>query len=152
MLKTTQKYLYISLIVVLVLALIGAVYITFFHVPACSNFECWQKYMAKCSKATFVNDEPEAAWGYKVLGVENRQCVINVRLLMAKQGELGVNELVGQEMKCYYQKGVAAYAEKDLSKCHGILKENLQTIVITKLHTYILENLGKFDESLNKVV
>ncbi|MCU0642155.1 MAG: hypothetical protein MUF61_01065 [archaeon] len=108
--------------------------------------------MSKCSKATFVNDEPEASWGYKILGIEDRECIVNVRLLMAKKGELGVNELVGHEMQCSYPKGMVAYVEKDLSKCHGLLKEELQTIVITKLHTYILENLGKFDESLSKVV
>jgi hypothetical protein len=53
-------------------------------------------------------------------------------------------------MTCYYPLGTAAYAEKDLSKCHGLLKEELQTIIINKLHAYILENLGKVEEGLEK--
>ena len=55
-------------------------------------------------------------------------------------------------MNCYYPPGTAAYPERDLSMCHGRLKEELQGIIITKLHTYIIDNLGKLDDELSKVV
>jgi hypothetical protein len=104
--------------------------------------------MARCSKGTFVNDEPQASWGYRILGTESKQCEIEVTLLQAKQGELGIDKFVGDEMTCYYPVGISAYAEKDLTKCHGLLKEELQQIIINKLHAYVIENLGKLDESL----
>jgi hypothetical protein len=151
MLKENRKKVYIALIVIVVLALAGAVYLTFFYVPQCQNYECWQKYMSRCSKATFINDEAEASWKYEVEGSESNQCVISVELLMAKQGELGIEKLGGEEMSCSYPMGATAYAEKDLSKCHGLLKEELQTMMITKLHSYILENLGKIEEGLEGI-
>lgn len=152
MLRETKRVVYIVLIVVVALAIIGAVYFGFFYTPSCSNYECWQKYMSRCSGATFINDEPEASWKYEVEGSTNGQCAINVVLLLAKKGELGIEKLVGDEMTCYYPKGTAAYAEKDLGKCHGILKEELQALIINKLHSYIIENLGKVEEGLESSI
>jgi len=150
-LKQYKKILFISAIVIFVLAVAGAVYFSFFYLPKCQNYECFQNYMNKCSKATYVNDEPEASWGYKILGTSNEDCAIKVTLLMAKKGELGIDQYVNDAMTCYYPTGIAAYPENDLGKCHGQLKEDLQEIIINKMHSYLLENLGKFDESLNKV-
>ena len=151
MLKQYRKIIFISAIVIFVLAVAGAVYFSFLYLPKCQNYECFQEYMSKCSKATYVNDEPEASWGYSIIGRLNENCAIKVTLLMAKKGELGIDKYVNDAMTCYYPKGVAAYPEKDLSKCHGQLKEDLQELIINKMHSYLLENLGKFDESLNKV-
>lgn len=147
----TKKATYFILAIVLVVALIAAIYLTFIYLPECQNFACFQSYMTKCSRATFVNEEPEASWGYEIKMAQGKECVINVKLLMAKQGELGVEKFVGHEMTCYYPLGSSAYPEKDLSKCHGLLKEEIQEIIINKLHSHILENLGKFDESLSKL-
>jgi len=150
MLKKTRRIVYIALVAVVVLAIIGAVCLLLFYTPRCQNYECWQEKMTACSKVSFINDESEASWMYEVKGKEGGKCAISVKLLLAKQGELGINKLIGQEMTCYYSLGTAAYAEKDLSKCHGLLKEELQTIIINKLHAYIIENLGKVEEGLEK--
>ena len=152
MLEKYRGLLYISLIIVVVLAVGGASYLTFVYKPECMNYECWQGHMTRCSAATFINDEPEASWEYETTGMVGKQCAIRVSMLQAKQGELGIDRLVGEEMTCYYPEGIAAYAEKDLSKCHGLLKEDLQQIIISKLHAYILENLGKLNESLKSAV
>ncbi|MEM4259427.1 MAG: hypothetical protein QXS38_01545 [Candidatus Pacearchaeota archaeon] len=151
MLKRTKQIVYIALIVIMILAIIGAVYFGFIYIHHCSNYECWQKYMSRCSRAAFINDEPEASWRYEIKGTEGKQCVIEVKLLLAKKGELGIEKLIGQKMTCYYPTGVSAYAEKDLTKCHGLLKEELQNIIINKLHSYILENLGKIGEELKSI-
>jgi len=151
MIKTEKKYYIIILIVVLVIAIAGGIYTSWFYNPKCENYACWQGYMEKCSKISFINDGSEASWGYTVKGLEGNECAITVKLLQVKKGELGLASLAGEEMTCNYPKGVSTYPEQDLSKCHGILKEDLQGIIINKLHAYILENLGKFDESLSKI-
>jgi hypothetical protein len=151
MLEKNRRIAYIAIVVIVILAVLGAGYLTFFYNPECKNFECWQKYMSRCSRATFINEEPEASWGYTIKGMSNKQCHITVKLLQAKQGELGISKIIGEEMDCYYPKGTATYVEKDLSKCHGLLKEELQQIIINKLHAYILENLGEFDKALGRV-
>ena len=152
MLKKFRKPLYIALIVIVSLALVGAAYLTFFYARECQNYECFKEHMKRCSKATFINEEPEASWKYRILGKEENQCVVEVTLLLPKQGELEIIELTGQKMECSYPLGQSAYPEKDLAKCHGLLKEGLQELIIKKLHAYLIENLGKFDEGLSKAI
>lgn len=152
MLKETRKKVFIALIVVVAIAVVLIAYLNFVYSPECQNYECWQKYMSRCSKATFVNEEPEASWGYEVSGASGKQCLVNVKLLLAKKGDLGISDIVGSEMTCTFPLGTSAYAEKDLSKCHGLLKEELQTIIINKLHVYLLENLGQIEEGLQQAL
>jgi hypothetical protein len=106
--------------------------------------------MTKCKRASFVNEQTEASWGYEIKGKADNQCTIEVTLLLAKKGELRISEIVGDSMICSYKIGTATYAEKDLSVCHGLLKEELQTLIINKLHAYILENLGQVAEGLEQ--
>ena len=150
MLRETKKKVYIALIVVFAISALVFVYLNLIYSPSCQNYECWQKYMTKCKKASFVNEQTEASWGYEIKGKTDNQCDIEVTLLLAKKGELGINELVGDKMTCSYKIGTATYAEKDLSSCHGLLKEELQTLIINKLHSYILENLGQVAEGLDQ--
>ena len=147
-----RKIIIAILIVAFIVVASLLVYNNLFYLKQCNNFECFQNAMSSCTRASYVNEEPEASWGYKIQGKSGDDCVIDVKLLQAKQGELGIDKLQGYDMSCYYSRGAKAYPEKDLDKCHGRLKEELQSIIIKKLHTYVIENLGKFDESLNKAV
>lgn len=147
-----RKVKTVLLIVIASLVLIaglGLLYINFVHTEKCETFECFQKNMDVCSRAEYVNEEPDASWRYTITGFGLTSCNVNVELLQAKKGELGIEELSGLSMDCEYQKGFSGYPEGDLGKCHGILKEALQEKIIEKLHKYVLENLGKIDESLN---
>jgi hypothetical protein len=128
--------------------LVLAIYFTFFFVPKCNDFACFEKSMVKCSKVSYVNDEPEASWAYQIKGVSSGKCQIEIKLLQAKKGELGIDKLNGYSMSCAYQIGLSAYPEKDLTKCSGQLKEELQTIIINKLHIYIINNIGQLNESI----
>jgi len=150
MLKETKKKVYIALIVVFAISALLFVYLNFVYTPNCQNYECWQQYMTKCKRASFVNEQTEASWGYEIKGKADNQCTIEVTLLLAKKGELRISEIVGDSMICSYKIGTATYAEKDLSVCHGLLKEELQTLIINKLHAYILENLGQVAEGLEQ--
>lgn len=125
-------------------------YLSFFHIKECSTFECFQKSMEKCEKIEYINEDLEASWKYEVKGVEGSLCNVKVSLVNAKKGDLSLNEIIGNDMNCYYSKGTSAYPEKDLNKCTGKLKEELQGIIIKKLHSYILQNLGEINNSLQK--
>lgn len=118
----------------------------------CNGYECFQENMRRCTKATYVNEGQKATWGYEVLGTQSGECLINVKMLQAKEDSFSLKSLSGLEMECSYPKGVGVYPEKDLTKCHGRLKEELQTIIIEKLHTHIIDNLGKIDKSLNSAL
>ena len=117
---------------------------------SCGSFECFQKSMRSCFKASYVNEEPEASWRYNILGNRKGECVVDVKLLQAKKGTLGIEKLNGFSMECSSPIGIGNYPERDLSRCHGRLKEELQTIIIEKLHVHIIENLGSIDQNLNR--
>lgn len=137
---------------VLVILVAFTAYITFFAQTNCKNYECFQNKMFSCDKASYVNEQTEATWLYIITGSYGDNCNIDVKLVQAKQGELGIDKLRGLSMQCSYLLGTSAYPEKDLSKCHGRLKEELQIIIINKLHSYIVENLGTIKSGLESAV
>jgi hypothetical protein len=143
--KHTKLVIFVALALVFVVL---SVSMTFFHTPRCQTFECYEDRMRECKPANYLNDGPEATWRYEVKGIENGACVVGVMLLQSKTGELGMEQLAGYDMDCGFPKGVVAYPEKDLGNCHGRLKEEMQGIIIKKLHTYIVDNIGEIDETL----
>jgi hypothetical protein len=42
--------------------------------------------------------------------------------------------------------------KNDLRSCHGELKEAIQEEVIQRMHSQIIENLGKINETISKVI
>ena len=147
-----QEVNHTKIIVLVVTALVFFVIafrVTFFYIPSCENFECFQQKMKSCEKAAYINEEAEATWRYEIEGIANDECQIKVKLLQPKQGSLGIGRLSGYEMTCSFPKGGATYPEGFLDRCHGRLKEEFQSIVINKLHSYILENIGEIDESVD---
>tara|TARA_Y100000034_G_scaffold136411_1_gene212735 strand:+ start:3924 stop:4376 length:453 start_codon:yes stop_codon:yes gene_type:complete len=139
-------------IIVLVLVLGGVYFFSSLRKVDCQGFSCFQENMRRCTKASYINEEPEASWRYDILESRKGNCVVAVDLLQTKEGTLDTGRLKGLSMECSYPKGVGVYPEKDLSKCHGRLKEELQTIIIEKLHVHIIDNLGSIDQNLNKAV
>ncbi len=137
------------IVLAFVAIVIGAVafYYTFSY-KDCVNYECFQKRMASCSFGSYINEEPEASWLYHIEGRKKGMCDIKVTLLQAKEGGLSLREIEGLSMTCSYELGVSNYPEKDLPRCHGILKEELQEIIIKKLHEYVVGNIGRINEEL----
>jgi hypothetical protein len=131
----------VALILLLVLSSALALYSTF-KPTTCETLECFQDQMVVCGPATFTNEEREASWKYEIQRLAKEGCLIEVTLLQAKEGELHLRAFEGDSMICTYPRGVVAYPDKDMSFCHGKLKEDLQGLVIEKLHGYIIKNLG----------
>jgi hypothetical protein len=125
-------------------------YLFFFNSKDCLDATCFQERMQSCGKTFYIHEDEQATWLYHITGESEQECQINVKLLSAKQGELGIDKLEGMSMDCFYPMGVASYPEQDLDRCHGRLKEEFQARIITKLHSIILENLKDFNEELNK--
>jgi len=141
----SKKIIFLSLFFVFFAA---AIYSTFVQAERCDSFECFQEKMRECDKVRYLNDAEDATWRYEIREGSLDDCRVEVTLLQPKGGELGLERLAGLNMGCTYPKGVATYPEKNLDRCHGILKEELQALVIEKLHTYIIDNLGEIQTGL----
>lgn len=142
----------IVLVVVGVILLIAAVYFTFFFSYKCDDLSCFRAHQEKCAKTKFTNVGEEVVWDYKILGKENGNCEIEVELSELKQGSIKLASLQGKSMICSLPLGNLANPEADISKCHGLLKEELQSTIINNLHAYILDNVGEIGEELNKII
>jgi len=142
--------LYVSLAVLFGVFAFG---ITFYYSPPLDGFEEFSESMKQCeSGAKYLNEESAATWRYKIKGVKDSACVVEVTLLQPKTGDVAMEDLTGYSMECAFPRGIATYAERQLDSCHGRLKEELQTVVIDKLQTYVLENLRGIDLGLTSAV
>ena len=63
-----------------------------------------------------------------------------------------MTSLEGEEMTCYTQLGSISSPQGNLANCHCLLKEDMQSLIINKLHNYIVVNLGTINEELEKAV
>ena len=137
-----------ELIIGIILVLFLALFITFIYPEKCKDRICFNKALEKCRKASFIDDGEKASWKYIILGYEKDECKVKVELLQMKKGD---NELVDIEKKsrnCYLPYGYTGLPQDSLDRCHGLLKEELQKIIISRLHKYIADNLGEISEEM----
>lgn len=139
------------LIIGIIILLIVAVYLTFFFYYKCDDLGCFQGHQEKCSKTRFISDEEDITWLYFIQGKEGERCKINVKVLNVKKGSIDKQRLEGKDMDCYLPLGSIVTPESDISRCHGILKEEMQNLIIQKLHSYIVENVKEIGEELEEL-
>ncbi len=137
------------LILVLLITIIFAVALYYTFKPReCMTPQCFQEHMASCARASYINEEPEASWKYVIKRQIREECEIEVTLLQAKVGDLNLRDFEGHTMLCTYPLGRVGYPDKDMSLCHGLLKEDLQGLIIQKLHKYLINNLDDIRAAL----
>ena len=141
------KYLRQVLALLIIVVAVFALYFTF-SPAVCADYGCFEKRMAECKPTIFINEEVEASWKYEIKGTAEKACKIEVTLLGAKEGEIGLRNYEGDSMTCLYDLGSSGLPEKNLATCHGTLKEGLQSIVIEKLYKYVIDNLGEIRDEL----
>lgn len=133
---------------ILSVILIGVIiYVLFLAPKYCSDLECFQKASADCKKAVYMNEDAVSSWKYKILGSEGDECRIEVTLMNVKEGQLGMDKLVGYDMTCYTT-GSVSYPERNLDICHGRLKEEMLNAIIEKLHAYVAGNIEEIGKTI----
>jgi hypothetical protein len=145
-----KRGLKIFLIILAVLVLVLAIYFTFFFYSTCSDSNCYYSHLAKCSRTNFEREDSSAKWIYKITGSENNKCSVEVSVVQIKLGDIQNTILEGKSMTCLVEKNLLVFPDSDLLKCSGKLKEELQSLIIQKLHSYILENVGEIKQGLSK--
>lgn len=152
--ETKNRYLIFIIlgIAVLVLVIALAYLIISSYVKQCSDRACFDSEMAGCSKASFVDDTEESTWEYSITGKSGGNCIVNAMLLEIKKGTADLSVLRNKDMDCELPVGYVGNPQDDLTRCHGILKEEMQNLIIKRMHSYILKNIGQISEELTKTV
>lgn len=138
--------------VVIFLSASAIVYYLLLYTKTCQDQECFSKGIVECKRAEWINDAEEAIWLYTIKGKSEKQCEVEVKLLTVKKGKSDMGEAEGKSMLCSLPLHIMTSPGGDLEKCTGPLKEDLQALVIKRMHSYILENLGEISEEMTKPI
>jgi hypothetical protein len=136
----------ISLAILILTLLIFSGYLLFVYAKPCKDHECFVNAIVECKRVSLIREDSQSSWLYTIKGPEKDSCKVEVTLLKIKHGIIDGEILQGQNMLCLVPKGSTQYPEKDISKCNGPLKQELQDIIIKRMHDYILENVGEIKE------
>jgi len=132
-------------IVLIVLAVIVyVVWFMFFSYGSCDTWDCFNTKLEGCSKVSFIGGS-KMIFEYTIYGDSGDECEVGVELLQGELNNQDSIKLEGHRMRCMLPEGVIMIPESDIGKCSGLLKEGLQDLVIKKLHTYLVQNLGKIN-------
>jgi len=130
----------ISSIIFAVLLILG--YFLFLYAPACSDKSCFENSLKGCSRASYINDDANAIWQYRILLSLGNECRINVKAAEIKSDAESQAALKGKEMLCSIPKPAVEMPEKRLEYCHGDLKESMQDLMIKRMQLYIINSLN----------
>jgi len=147
-----QKRVGISLMFLIIALIIFLGYFLFFYARPAETSEEFINSMSNCKDVSWIREDAQASWLYRIKGgAKGDAREIEVRLLKMKEGTIEADKLQGKRMICVAQKGETQFPEKDISKCTGKLKEELQDIIIQRMHNYLLQNVGEIREEFEGV-
>lgn|SRR3989344_6605492 len=146
-----------GLIVLSILIIVAtiAVYISFFYHPKCNDLACWDSKLRECSRASYTNEPVDVTWKYTILGKTSvdgeEKCRVKVLAIDIKRGLKKTEVLEGKDMVCYMPLGVVTAPEGNPNICVGRLKEEMQGLIIQKLHEYIVQNIGEIGKETTTI-
>jgi hypothetical protein len=146
--KYSSKKIKIIFIVLILILIIFLVYILFIKSKNCKNEECFFNSLKSCKKTYFLNEDSQYSWAYFISKQASADsCEVKVRLMSIKKNSIDLRVLQNKEMTCIIPKKKADFPEKDISKCSGVLKENLQDLIIQRMYDYLLTNVQEINIS-----
>ncbi len=147
-----KKRVGLALIILIIALIVFTGYFLLFYEKPCEDTQCFFSAMKNCRPVSLIRQDEQASWLYTIKGISKGDaCKVQVKLLEVKQGTIDSEILEGKKMLCTLQKGDTGFPEKDISKCSGLLKEELQDLMIQRMHNYLLENLGDIQEEFRGI-
>lgn len=137
---------------ILFILVLASIYVLYMNMKTCTTEECFNAALIKCSRTYYQKDSTNTIIEYQIKGRLRDSCRINVKLLQVREGSVELIAIQGKEMLCSLPLNVVMAPESNLDECHGLLKEEIQSLVITRMHAQIVENLGKISEETTKVL
>jgi len=147
-----QRRVGIALLVLIIALIAFSGYFLFFYARPVETSQEFIDSMTYCRDVSWIREDAQASWLYKIKGGgRGDTCDIEVRLLKMKEGTIEADKLQGTKMICNVQKTDTQFPERDISKCSGPLKEELQDIIIQRMHNYLLQNVGEIRQEFEEL-
>jgi hypothetical protein len=141
--KMIFSWKWFGFFIILVLVVWG-IWLFIFSYGECRSWECFNSKLENCDRVRFIGGS-NMIFEYTVHGVSGGKCRVEVELLQGELNNQDSIKLQGQKMICNLPRRVVMIPESNLGFCHGMLKEGMQDLVIKKLYTYIVQNLGRIN-------
>ncbi len=135
------------LLVIILVILVVLIWMNFFYARKCEDQMCFDSALRNCDRARFVK-QGNMTFNYLILGEKSGECKVHMRVLETNLGVAENQKLIGKSMFCWVPAGVVAAPESQIDNCHGVLKEELQDMIIQNLHRQIVQNLGEINRDL----
>lgn len=148
--KKLSMRLSIAIILLLLLIAVYFGYYFFLKTKSCENLDCFRNSLKNCKRASYIKEDSLGVWYYDIKGGAKDSCNIKVKLLKLKQGKIDMEHLQNKEMTCNVINS-ENFPEEDISRCSGVLKEELQELIIQRMHNYLLQNLGEIKEEFKGI-
>jgi len=140
---------FVALVVLAVL--IWGVWAAFFSYATCDNWDCFNGKLEECGKVKFIGGD-DMIFEYTIQGIDDGECEVGVQLLQGELNRQDSIKLEGHKMTCMLPEGVVMIPGgvvmipgSDIGERSGLLKEGLQDLLIKKMHTYLVQNLGQLN-------
>ena len=140
-----------AFIIILIFIILVAVFLTFIYTPKCKDIACWESKLSSCSKASYISDPRDITWQYTIKGKSHGKCEVNVKVIEIRNGLTSSLVLEGKDMDCLLPLKTLTEPESNPNLCHGVLKEEMQTLIIEKLHQYVVQNIGQIKGNLTSI-
>ena len=142
--KKTRKIIMAFFIILIGLLVILWVWASFFYYVSCADDACFNDNLNTCHNAKYIKYS-NMTFYYEIQGRQKSNCIVSVRLIEGDLNNQDSLELENKEMLCEIPYGMVIAPEANIDNCHGLLKEGLQDLILSRLHSYIVQNLGKIN-------
>ncbi len=134
-------------VIILALAVSAVVYLLVINTKVCKDEACFTSKLVQCDRAIYTADNRDTITYYEIKGQSGESCEIRAEILQLKQGSAELSQILGKDMTCLLPLGVNAKPEEKLEYCHGLLKEEIQEILLQRLHEKLAGSLTSTEES-----
>jgi hypothetical protein len=136
----------------LIILLLGfVVWANIFFYKNCDTPACFNDYLKDCNRAKFISGG-DMIFEYKIEGSSGNICKVTTTLLQGDLNNQDSLKLENREMVCEIPLGRVIVPQSNLDDCHGDLKEGFQELFISKLHRYIVQNIGDINADILGVI
>lgn len=132
---------------------VSLIFFRFVYVESCNDEQCFSESLISCDRASFVRSDDNADWYYRIEGrADSDSCAVYVKLSNLRSGDISLENLNGKDMTCLIPYGVVESPQRDIDRCSGSLKEEIQSVLIKKMHSYLLENIGTVNSEFQNIL
>ena len=148
-----KKVVINGLIIIFIILILSVGYYFFLYSKNCTSESCYNDAIKGCNRVNYIKEDGTASWLYEINGGKDQDtCEVSVTLLNLKEGDIDIEKLQGKSMTCNVNKLNPSDPEKNIADCTGELKEELQEMIIQRMHSYVLENLEEVIPEIEKIL